>query len=197
MGNIFVNNSFVALCVAAVCTIVLVVISVRQGGGVKSKSGVSWACVALGALGAALAWNAEVLGPWKVPVVGLLAGFAAVMLLLDFPDSDSPASFGAPIGLCAVLTGAWAAEAKGQPLLALGVLAGAGAAAGVLAISQRSRAAVVFTAVGTAGFATFMLGSSDAATEGVQTVVNILTVGLLALLLGEGFRAATKKTKLG
>jgi len=187
----------IALFVAVACTLVLVAQFVRQSQAPNSKAWVSWAGILFGGTGAFLAYNAEPLGPWKLPLAGLLTGLAVTMALLDFPDSDSRAALGAPLGLAAVLLGVFAIESKANPLFALGILAGAGATAAVLALQQRSRSAGVFSAVALAGLCTIALGGSISPTEGVQTVVNIIAVALLALVLGEGLGVLTKKTKLG
>src|SRR2546423_165565 len=98
----------IALILAALCTALLVLRSVRQTPPGRTKVWVSWVGTLVGAGLAALAYNLEVLGPWRLMVVGLFGGSAATMALLDFPDSDSPAALGAPIGLCAVLLGFFA-----------------------------------------------------------------------------------------
>lgn len=185
----------IALIIAVLCTLLLVARFVRQTAGFNARAWVSWAATVVGAAGAFFAFNSEFLGPWRAPVAGLLSGLAAAMALMDFSDSDEPSALGAPFGLAAISLGVFAAEAKGNPLFALAFVVGAAAAAGVLAIQQRSRASGVLTTLLLVGFASIVLGATISPTEGVQTVVNVLTAALLALLLGEGVTLALKKAE--
>lgn len=181
--------------VALVCAVILLFLSSRRGAKVVKEPLVFWAAAGASLLLGWVALGLEPLGIWRFAAAGALFGFGVTALTMSFPENESVASLAAGLLFGCGFVQVFAPPDVWDATSVLAWLSGGAAAAGLLALRQRSSAAAQATVLGMLGWGAAVLGKDLAAGEARQSTLNIFAVALLALLIGEGLSALTKSSK--